>query len=116
MFCQPQSWRLSTQQQQPKFSIFVLTDELAVQHYCACFTFHEPISIHPVKHDDEDVDDESLSSIDLSYPSANISATHLLGHSNSIVKGSYVPIGNVNRNIAIHQMAYAPKYIIIPKY
>ncbi|KAH7644117.1 myotubularin-related protein 13-like protein [Dermatophagoides farinae] len=124
VFCQPQSWRLSTQQQQPKFSMFVLTDELYVLHYCACFTFHEPISIHPIKHDDEDVDDESLSSIDLSYPT---SATHLLGgngggggsyhhHSNSIIKGSYVPIGHpttATRNIAIHQMAYAPKCLLL---
>lgn len=81
--------------------MFVLTDELAVQHYCACFVFHEPVTMNPIKHDDEDVDDESLNSMDMSY--SNIVGT-------SMVKGNY-HLGT--KNVAIHQMMYAPKCLLL---
>ncbi|XP_054159032.1 myotubularin-related protein 13-like [Oppia nitens] len=66
MFCQPLRWRLTSQPQQPSFFMFVLTDIDANRHYCACLSFNETVSIQPTKHDDEDIDDESITSMDSS--------------------------------------------------
>lgn len=100
-FCMPQNWRLSNQQQQPSFFMFVLTDEVAVQHYVGCLVFYESISVHPLKSDDDDIDDESINSIELSYP-------NLIR--NSIMKGTYQPSSKTN---TMHQMMYAPKCILL---
>lgn len=97
----PQNWRLSNQQQQPSFFMFVLTDEVAVQHYVGCLVFYESISVHPLKSDDDDIDDESINSIELSYP-------NLIR--NSIMKGTYQPSSKTN---TMHQMMYAPKCILL---
>nr|CAD7393185.1 unnamed protein product [Timema cristinae] len=35
-FCQPQGWALSTERQEPRFFVSVLTDIDANRHYCAC--------------------------------------------------------------------------------
>ncbi|CAG2167540.1 unnamed protein product, partial [Oppiella nova] len=64
MFCQPLRWRLSSQRQQPSFFMFVLTDIDANRHYCASLSFTEPIAVHPTKQDDDDIDDESITSMD----------------------------------------------------
>ena len=80
--------------------MFVLTDEIAVQHYCGCLVFHESIAVHPMKQDDEDIDDESLNSIEL-YP-------NLLR--NSIMKGM---CQSNSKPYTMHQMMYAPKCILI---
>ncbi|CAH2010933.1 unnamed protein product [Acanthoscelides obtectus] len=52
-FCQPQGWALSTERQEPKFFVSVLTDIDANRHYCACLCFNETVSITPSKPVDE---------------------------------------------------------------
>lgn len=81
--------------------MFVLTDELAVQHYCGCLVFHESVAMHTVKNDDDDIDDESLNSMELSYP-------NLLR--NSLAKGNFSQTPKPN---TMHQMMYAPKCILL---
>jgi hypothetical protein len=44
--------------------MFVLTDIDANRHYCASLSFTEPIAVHPTKQDDDDIDDESITSMD----------------------------------------------------
>ncbi|KAK9497874.1 hypothetical protein O3M35_003784 [Rhynocoris fuscipes] len=56
LFCQPQGWALSTERQEPKFFVSVLTDIDANRHYCACLCFNETVSITPSKPVDEDED------------------------------------------------------------
>lgn len=56
-FCQPTGWRLSTDRQQPTFTVAVLTDSDADRHYCACLTFHETVAMTPTKPDDSDGDE-----------------------------------------------------------
>jgi len=82
--------------------MFVLTDEIAVKHYCGCLVFHESIAVHPLKNDDDDIDDESLNSIELSYP-------NLLRNS-AIIKGNFQ---QNSKPYIMHQMMYAPKCILI---
>ncbi|XP_017780101.1 PREDICTED: myotubularin-related protein 13 isoform X2 [Nicrophorus vespilloides] len=55
-FCQPQGWALSTDRQEPRFFVSVLTDIDANRHYCACLCFNETVSIKPSKPVDEDED------------------------------------------------------------
>jgi len=55
-FCQPQGWALSTERQEPKFFVSVLTDIDANRHYCACLCFTETVSISPSKPVDEEED------------------------------------------------------------
>lgn len=52
-FCQPQGWALSSERQEPRFFVSVLTDIDANQHYCACLCFNETVSITPSKPVDE---------------------------------------------------------------
>lgn len=42
-FCQPSGWQLFTERNPPTFFVAVLTDINSERHYCACFTFWEPI-------------------------------------------------------------------------
>ncbi len=53
-FCQPLGWGLSTEKQEPKFFVSVLTDIDANRHYCACLCFNETVSITPSKPADEE--------------------------------------------------------------
>lgn len=55
-FCQPQGWALSTERQEPRFFVSVLTDIDANRHYCACLSFNETVSITPSKPVDEEED------------------------------------------------------------
>lgn len=55
-FCQPQGWALSSERQEPRFFVSVLTDIDANQHYCACLCFNETVSITPSKPVDEEED------------------------------------------------------------
>ncbi|KAK9886900.1 hypothetical protein WA026_019158 [Henosepilachna vigintioctopunctata] len=55
-FCQPLGWALSTERQQPRFFVSVLTDIDANRHYCACLCFNETVSITPTKPADEEED------------------------------------------------------------
>ncbi|XP_049836392.1 myotubularin-related protein 13 isoform X2 [Schistocerca gregaria] len=55
-FCQPQGWALSTERQEPKFFVSVLTDIDANRHYCACLCFNETVAITPSKPVDEEED------------------------------------------------------------
>ncbi|XP_018572477.1 myotubularin-related protein 13 isoform X2 [Anoplophora glabripennis] len=55
-FCQPQGWALSTERQEPRFFVSVLTDIDANRHYCACLCFNETVSITPSKPVDEEED------------------------------------------------------------
>lgn len=52
-FCQPQGWALSSERQEPRFFVSVLTDIDAKRHYCACLCFNETVSITPSKPVDE---------------------------------------------------------------
>ncbi|ENN80610.1 hypothetical protein YQE_02975, partial [Dendroctonus ponderosae] len=53
-FCQPQGWTLSTERQEPRFFVSVLTDVDANRHYCACLCFNETVAITPSKPVDEE--------------------------------------------------------------
>ncbi|XP_026287376.1 myotubularin-related protein 13 isoform X1 [Frankliniella occidentalis] len=55
-FCQPQGWALSSERQEPRFFVSVLTDIDAKRHYCACLCFNETVSITPSKPVDEEED------------------------------------------------------------
>lgn len=44
---------MSTERQEPRFFVFVLTDVEAERHYCACLCFNETVSITPSKPVDE---------------------------------------------------------------
>lgn len=55
-FCQPQGWLLSTERQEPRFFVSILTDIDANRHYCACMCFNETVSIMPSKPVDEEED------------------------------------------------------------
>lgn len=55
-FCQPQGWALSTERQEPKFFVSVLTDIDANRHYCACLSFNETVSMSTNRPIDEEED------------------------------------------------------------
>ncbi|XP_059480805.1 myotubularin-related protein 13 isoform X3 [Neocloeon triangulifer] len=61
-FCQPQGWSLSSERQEPKFFVYVLTDIDCNRHYCACLCFNETVSITPSKPADEEEDNVELES------------------------------------------------------
>lgn len=71
--------------------MFALTDELAVPHYCACLVFHESVSVQPLKHDDEDIDEDSL----------------------NVIEYSYSGINQITKSNEVHQVMYAPKCLLI---
>lgn len=60
LFCQPLGWALSTERQEPRFFVSVLTDIDANRHYCACLCFNETVAITPSKPADEE--EENLTS------------------------------------------------------
>ncbi|XP_044003006.1 myotubularin-related protein 13 isoform X2 [Aphidius gifuensis] len=71
-FCQPQGWALSTERQEPRFFVSVLTDIDANRHYCACMCFNETVSIvpsKPVDEGEEPVDDDNNRTLGRSIPS-----------------------------------------------
>lgn len=47
---------MSTERQEPRFFVSILTDIDANRHYCACMCFNETVSITPSKHVDEEED------------------------------------------------------------
>lgn len=55
-FCQPQGWALSTERQEPRFFVSILTDMDANPHYCSCLSFFETVSVTPSKPVDEEED------------------------------------------------------------
>ncbi|CAB3383072.1 Hypothetical predicted protein [Cloeon dipterum] len=59
-FCQPLGWALSSERQEPKFFVYVLTDIDCNRHYCACLCFNETVSITPSKPADEEEDNVEL--------------------------------------------------------
>lgn len=68
LFCQPQGWRLTTQQQTPTFFTAVLTDINAQRHYCSCLSFFEEASLHPnIRQNEEEVDMDAADEADLPY-------------------------------------------------
>lgn len=85
-FCQPQGWALSTERQEPRFFVSILTDIDANRHYCACMCFNETISILPSKPVDEEEDPVD-------------------GDSRSLVRT--IP------TIAHHSIMYAPKCLVL---
>ncbi|XP_069696125.1 myotubularin-related protein 13 isoform X2 [Periplaneta americana] len=92
-FCQPQGWALSTERQEPRFFVSVLTDIDANRHYCACLCFNETVAITPSKPVDEEedtVDGEN-------------------SHPRSLT-------GSLTRSIATithHSIMYAPKCLVL---
>jgi myotubularin-related protein 5/13 len=86
LFCQPQGWALSTDQEEPKFFMSVLTDIDGNHHYCACLSFNEKISITPSKPVDEE--EENL----------------------AFEKKSMIP---AQATITHHNIMYAPKCLVL---
>lgn len=70
VFCQPQGWRITSQQHAPSFYTAVLTDFLGRRNYCSCLTFYEEAAVQPVRHIDETdmdaFDDSDLPFVDFS--------------------------------------------------
>nr|XP_045604624.1 myotubularin-related protein 5-like isoform X2 [Procambarus clarkii] len=89
LFCQPQGWALSTDRQEPKYFVSVLTDIDANRHYCAVLCFNEAVSITPSKPTDEE--DDALE----------------LGSGGIRGMGPPVPI------ITHHSIMYAPKCLVL---
>ena len=69
---------LSSEQQEPKFFVSVLTDIDANRHYCACLSFNEAVSITPSKIDEEEdsADIRSYQLLGLNRSLSSSSATH----------------------------------------
>lgn len=63
LFCQPQGWAISTERQEPRFFVSVLTDINANRHYCACLCFNETVSITPSKSVDEEEEGLEVGSV-----------------------------------------------------
>ncbi|XP_076451110.1 myotubularin-related protein 13-like [Babylonia areolata] len=58
LFCQPTGhYGLSPHWRQPVFYVAVLTDVDSDRHYCAVFTFFEPLALTPAKPDDVDAEE-----------------------------------------------------------
>ncbi|XP_076069162.1 SET domain binding factor isoform X2 [Oratosquilla oratoria] len=89
LFCQPQGWALSTERQEPKFFVSVLTDMDANRHYCAVLCFNEAVSITPTKPTDEEED-----SLDIG---------------NGGVDGVGPPVPFITH----HSIMYAPKCLVL---
>ncbi|KAK8374776.1 hypothetical protein O3P69_012541 [Scylla paramamosain] len=89
LFCQPQGWALSTDRQEPKFFVSVLTDIDANRHYCAVLCFNEAVSITPSKPTDEEDDGLELG--------------------NSGMRGVVPPVPIITH----HSIMYAPKCLVL---
>jgi myotubularin-related protein 5/13 len=87
-FCQPLGWSLSSDRQEPRFFVSVLTDIDANRHYCACLSFNETVSITPSK----PVDDEE---------------ENLTPSGRSLISSSGPPA------ITHHSIMYAPKCLVL---
>ncbi|NXX40536.1 MTMR5 protein, partial [Tricholaema leucomelas] len=66
-FCQPSGWQLFPELNPPSFFVAVLTDINSERHYCACFTFWEPLDAsqaqsHPRNGGEEEEEEEEESS------------------------------------------------------
>ena len=62
-FCQPNGWALSTEREEPKFFIAVLTDINGARHYCAVLSFSEAVAKEELEAEqrqtaDEEIEDE----------------------------------------------------------
>ncbi|XP_063236434.1 myotubularin-related protein 13 [Bacillus rossius redtenbacheri] len=90
-FCQPQGWALSTERQEPRFFVSVLTDIDANRHYCACMCFNETVAITPSKPVDEEEEP-----VDADAP-----RHHCAGLARSIA------------TITHHSIMYAPKCLVL---
>ncbi|KAJ8868089.1 hypothetical protein PR048_031898 [Dryococelus australis] len=90
-FCQPQGWALSTERQEPRFFVSVLTDIDANRHYCACMCFNETIAITPSKPVDEEEE-----------PADGEGAGH---HCGSLARSI--------ATITHHSIMYAPKCLVL---
>lgn len=106
---------LSNKHQEPSFYLFVLTDELAVPYYCATLVFHESVAVEPVKHDEDDIDDESINMVDYSYSYGQVKHSDI---SKSIGGNSSQPTSPTTNPVTInsivhHQVMYAPKCLLI---
>lgn len=66
VFCQPQGWRITSQQPSPSFYTAVLTDVYGRRNYCSCLTFYEEASVQPVRQMD-DTDMDALDESDLPF-------------------------------------------------
>lgn len=88
LFCQPLGWMLSSEQQEPRFFVSVLTDVDANRHYCACLSFNEAVSITPSKLDEEE-------------DSADIHNFHLVGLNRSLSSSTH------------HSIMYAPTCLVL---
>lgn len=105
---------LSNQHQEPSFYLFVLTDELAVPYYCATLVFHESIAVEPVKHDEDDIDDESINMVDYSYTYGHSNMSKSSGGGgNSSAPTSPTSNSTTTNSIVHHQVMYAPKCLLI---
>ncbi|KAI5733488.1 hypothetical protein M8J76_012488 [Diaphorina citri] len=91
-FCQPQGWALSTERQEPRFFVSILTDVDANPHYCSCLSFFETVSVTPSKPVDEEED--------------TIESEH---HSVSALATQHTP-RSINQH---HSIMYAPKCLVL---
>lgn len=104
---------LSNQHQEPSFYLFVLTDELAVPYYCATLVFHESIAVEPVKHDEDDIDDESINMVDYSYSYGRVKHSGNVNKSTTSAPTSPSSNPATINSIVHHQVMYAPKCLLI---
>lgn len=88
-FCQPLGWSLSTDRDEPKFFVSVLTDIDANRHYCACLCFNETVAITPNKPIDEEEETDVLTRSLVPPPAANVAT------------------------ITHHSIMYAPKCLVL---
>lgn len=75
-FCQPQGWALSSERQEPRFFVSVLTDIDANRHYCACLCFNETVSITPSKPVDEEEDTVESDGSPSNLPARSVTHHH----------------------------------------
>lgn len=97
-FCQPQGWALSTERQEPRFFVSVLTDIDANRHYCACMCFNETISIVPSKPVDEE--EEPVDGDNNNRTTSTLSSSTT--RSTTTISG-----------ITHHSIMYAPKCLVL---
>ena len=62
LFCQPHGWLLTTERQEPKFFVSILTDTEGNRSYCPCLTFSEAIAKDKLGlvNVDEDAEDDGV--------------------------------------------------------
>ena len=63
LFCQPNGWILTTERQEPRFFVSILTDAEGTRLYCPCLTFSEAVAKDKLGLNavDEDVEEEQVS-------------------------------------------------------